>query len=334
MIGAQTLTACGPQWLAGLAFCLNAAAFIGMTTVMLPPDMTLPLDRSKIIKICQQTGARSLITPPSLIEDFHNDKASFDFLKDLDFVCYLGAALDHRVGDSLAQQTHLFPVIGSTERGMMLSFESDDTNAWKSYEFVPEMGARFEPVTEEFYELHVDRIPEHDFFQGGFYTFPDLESIATDELYSLLVDKYGTKRWVSCGRKDDLVKLAWLAKFHATDIENAIARHPRVRSVFVGGEGRDVPFIIIEPLENEALSSTDQEKFVEEIYNSAINDVNEGSEAIQIPREMVMLSDPAQPFKRSMKMTIMRKEVEKAYKDHIEALYARWEATKSNGHVK
>jgi hypothetical protein len=42
--------------------------------------------------------------------------------------------------------------------------------------------------------LHNDRIPECDLFQGGFYTFPALKTIATGELYSPVVDKFGAKR--------------------------------------------------------------------------------------------------------------------------------------------
>jgi hypothetical protein len=49
------------------------------------------------------------------------------------------------------------------------------------------------------------------------------------------MDKYEAKRWISRGRKDDLVKLSWLAKFYATHIEDAISRHPSVKSVIVEG---------------------------------------------------------------------------------------------------
>lgn len=331
MINARSLTTCAPQWLAGLAFSLNAPAYIGTTTVMLPPD-TSPLDRQAIMKICKHTGAQSIITPPSLIEDFYTDGAAFDFLKSLDYVCWLGAGLDHKVGDVLAQHTNLFPVIGSTERGAQLSFESDDVSMWKSYDFVPEMGPRFEQLSDDLYELHIDRTPESDIFQCGFFTFPDRDTIETEELYTPVIDECGAKRWISCGRKDDLVKLSWLAKFHATHIEDAIARYPRVSSVVVGGEGRDVPYIIIEPRDQSMVG--DPDKFLDEIYTTAISGINEkDNDEIRIPREMVMLSDPALPFKRTMKMTIMRKEVERMYEDHIEALYRRWEMKKLNGHA-
>lgn len=46
-----------------------------------------------------------------------------------------------------------------------------------------------------------------------------------------------------------------------------------------------------------------------------------------------MLSDPALPFKRSMKMIVMRKEVEEMYEDQVEALYQRWEMMKGTNPV-
>jgi long-subunit acyl-CoA synthetase (AMP-forming) len=147
------------------------------------------------------------------------------------------------------------------------------------------------------------------------------------------VDKFGAKRWISRGRRDDLVKLSWLAKFHATHIEDAISRPPSVKSVVVGGEGREVPYIIIEP-RDQSMSGSDPEKFIDEIYNTVIYDVNErGNDEIRIPREMVMLADPGLPFKRTLKMTVMRLEVEKTYKDHIETQYLRWKVKNGNGHA-
>lgn len=322
MVNALTLNACAPQWLAGLAFSLAAPVFIGLTTVMLPPDMTGPFDAQLVMQICQITGATSIITPPSLIEDFCTDEGTLSFLKDLDYIAYVGAGLNHAVGDELAKYTHLFPVMGSTERGACLSFESDETSMWKSFDFVPEMGCRFEPAEDDMYELHVDRTPQYQLFQCCFYSFPHLDSINTAELYSPVTSKSGSRQWISRGRRDDLVKLSWLAKFHATHIEDSIAMQADVGAVFVGGEGRDVPYIIIEPKNHGYIG--DAEIFIDRIYKLAVEGVNKkDNDEIQIPRETVMLSDPALPFKRTTKMTLMRKEVEKDYEHHIEELYRR-----------
>ena len=61
----------------------------------------------------------------------------------------------------------------------------------------------------------------------------------------------------------------------------------------IEGEGREVPYIIIE-LKDQSISGLDLETFIDEIYNTVIYDVNEKDNGeIRIPREMVMLTDPA-----------------------------------------
>ena len=81
---------------------------------------------------------------------------------------------------------------------------------------------------------------------------------------------------------------------------------------------------MVEPKDQSAMN--DSEGFIDEIYELAIRKHQKDDDAIQIPREMVMLTDPALPFKRTLKMTIMRKEVEKSYQDRINDLYKRWES--------
>ncbi|KAL2009196.1 hypothetical protein VTN00DRAFT_7390 [Thermoascus crustaceus] len=339
------LTTCPPQWIAGIA-SLFFTAFNRAVIVTLPTDMVFPLKVQDVVKIIQANHVTGLFTPPSLIEDFSHDETAFSVLKGLDFVMFAGAQLDQAVGDILSRFTNLHTVIGSTETGPQPSFQSADPSAWNTFDFIPETGARFEPVSgsDDLYELYLDRHPESELFQGGFNVFRDRDSIPTHELYSPRVFADNTTRWIFHSRSDDLVKLSWLAKFSATDIEDAIARHPRVRSVYTGGEGRDVPFIIIELHDRHCLdennnginnnnknntnnpSPSSQTELLDEIYNQAITAVNaNGIGEICIPRETVMLADPAKPFPRTVKMTIIRKEVERCYAEKIEAMYRRWE---------
>lgn len=124
------------------------------------------------------------------------------------------------------------------------------------------------------------------------------------------------------GRKNDLVKLSWLAKFHATHIEDTLAKHDKVKAAVMGDEGLNVPYVIIEPIEQTV---EDPERFIDGIYDHVIRSINQTEDdEIQIPREMVMLADPTIPFKRILKMTIMRKKVERAYRSRIDNLYKNW----------
>jgi acyl-coenzyme A synthetase/AMP-(fatty) acid ligase len=323
MVNSVALTACAPQWAAGFAFSLNAAAFIGLTTVMLPAEMTFPIDPFSLARICKYTGACGLITPPSLIEELHRNAAGLEFLKSLKYVSWVGAGLSQSVGDALEPYTYLIPTIGSTERGIQLSFEPNDRGLWNSFEFIPESGPRFEKFGDNLFELYIERNPDSCYSQRIFYTFPNATALSTAEIYSSILDENGSRRWMFQGRKDDLVKLSWLAKFHATHIEDALAKHDKVKAAVVGGEGRDVPYIIIEPKDQKTVENP--ERFIDEIYDHAIRGINQTDDnEIQIPREMVMLADPTISFKRTLKMTIMRKEVENAYKSRIDNLYKNW----------
>lgn len=97
----------------------------------------------------------------------------------------------------------------------------------------------------------------------------------------------------------------------------------------MGGEGRDVPYIIVEPKDHNEIQ--DEEKFIDEIYDTVVLSLNEkGHQEIQIPRETVILSDPSLPFQRTLKMTIIRQKVEDSYKQQIDASYQLWQSKKGN----
>ncbi|RFU27752.1 hypothetical protein B7463_g8586, partial [Scytalidium lignicola] len=310
MVGSRTLTAAPPQWVVGVAFNLMTPAFLDMITVLPPANMSHPWEQEKLLNIFHQNKVTGLICPPSLIQNLFEEEIGQQFLKSLKYIMYSGAALDHTVGDVLASHTNLFSAIGSTETGPQLSFESDDPSTWKTFDFVPEMGIHF--------------------FQPTFYIFPDATSHPGGDIYSQVNDKHGNERWLSRGRADDLVKLKWLAKFHASHIEETLQKDWRIRSVYVGGQGRDAPFIIMELNNVEPLSADDQNNLLEGIYSETVHDVNQkDTDEIRIPRELVMLADPNLPFPRTIKGTVMRGEVEKAYNARIEAMYERWNIVKT-----
>ncbi|RDW59031.1 hypothetical protein BP5796_11955 [Coleophoma crateriformis] len=331
--GAWVLNCCPPQWIAGLFMMAIAPIFLGTRTVLLPADMTHPLDIPKVMKIITENKVSMLFTPPHLIEELYQLPEGLSLLKSLDALCYVGAALDKTTGDNLCEFTTVCPFLGSTEAGAAASLNPVDARKWNSFDFVPEHGPRFEKVTDDLYELHFDRNPpdEYNIFQGAFHTFPDRNTFATSELYTPTVDADGKTRWVLTCRKDDLTKLSWLAKFHAADIEKAILKHAAVQAVFVGGTGREAPFVIIQPVaELENLSVEEQRKMVDEIYDSVIGQaIEQDITELRIPRQTVMLADPTRPFQRTLKMTMKRAEIEKDYKRDIDEMYDSYATQKA-----
>lgn len=179
--------------------------------------------------------------------------------------------------------------------------------------------------SEDLYELILElpKDGEPNLFQNAFWCtqFKDLRRIETKELYAPVKDSDGRTRWVFSARKDDLTKLEWLAKFHAQDIEKRIREHPGVLSVFVGGEGRPTPYVIVEPKDGST-DGEDAKALLQELYESLVKSSVDHTE-IRIPKETIFITKPGRPLKRSLKQTLMRKEIEKDYSAEIEEAYSR-----------
>ncbi|KAF2464690.1 acetyl-CoA synthetase-like protein [Lindgomyces ingoldianus] len=140
-----------------------------------------------------------------------------------------------------------------------------------------------------------------------------------DDLYELVIDL--SMRLLQCrvqgffsARKDDLTKLDWLAKFHAQDIKTRIKQHPDVLNVIVGGEGRSVPYFIIESrdgvLDRNCLDSVLDELYSDAIVQASKDDIKE----IKIAKK---------------DYTLLRKEIEKDYVAEIKDAYERFGKAKN-----
>lgn len=339
------LCACPPKWAAGICQWVVAPAFAHKISVSLPPDV-VGLSPATLTKIVQHNPfIQGLSTAPGpLVALWWDDPRSQAVLRGLEYVLYVGAPLDQATGDALAPHTRLMPVIASTDGGLRLSLSPLDRRLWNSSLFVPDAPHRF--VQREgsasaappaggrrtsgnggdLYELVFDRPADGQpsLFQGAFWNvamFGDKNEVSEKELYEPVTDSDGSTRWVFRARTDDLLKLSWLAKFHAADIEERIARHADVKHVVVGGEGRPVPYVLVE-VKDEALEGKTDEKVLDDIYEGSIVSANaEDVEEIKIPRETVALAKRDKPFKLSLKHVVLRRDVETDYKAEIEALY-------------
>jgi hypothetical protein len=114
---------------------------------------------------------------------------------------------------------------------------------------------------------------------------------------------------------------SWLAKFHAQDIENRIMQHVDVQSVCVGGEGRQAPWVIIDPKEG-VLDQKSEAQWLRELYEGVITGTNKSDiEEISIPRQTVLIAKKEKPFTFSFKQLVQRRAVEKDYAEQIEQAY-------------
>jgi acyl-coenzyme A synthetase/AMP-(fatty) acid ligase len=337
--GMSRLNCCAPQWLAGLVNMILAPIFMDGTTIMLPPD-TVGLSPGLFKKLMEMNRIDGLKCPPHTIVTLYEDPEARALLRSLKFVLYLGAALDRSIGDDLCQYTKLTPLVGSTETGDQFSIRPASRKLWYTHDFAPEIGGRMvriDPVGADGSDLHelvlhrqeneTDRL-----FQPAFWnpTFHGIDQIETKELYTPILDSDGRTRWVFSARKDDLTKLNWLAKFHAHDIEARIQRHPDVKSVCVGGEGRPAPYVIIEMKEG-VLDCKSEEQLLEELYTTVKEKSNiADNKEIHIPRETVFVAKREKPFRRNLKQVVLRKGVEQDYQAEIEQAYLQLEKVQTS----
>ncbi|KAJ4377182.1 hypothetical protein N0V83_000005 [Neocucurbitaria cava] len=303
---------------------------------ILPPSDSIGLPPDVFKKIMALTPAEGIKCPPHTIHQLWEDAESKKLLKSLEFITYLGAALDQAIGDELCQHVRLSPLIGSTETGDQMSICPLDRKLWYTHSFVPENGSEMVAVegTNGLHELilNLRKDASTKQFQSSCWNpaFKGLKRVETKELYTPITDRDGETRWIFTARKDEMTKLNWLAKFHAHDIESRILRHPDLQSVLVGGEGRPVPFIIVEAKQS-ALNGRSEEQLLDSVYESVVVDTNKTDTAeIRIPRETLILAKTEKPFKRNQKEVVLRREVEKDYAHEIEAAYRKFVERKSS----
>lgn len=325
-----------PKWGAGIGSWVIFPSFYHTVLVIPPADVT-PMTPAIFAKILAANPTiQGMHTSPQFIIELWNDTATTrPLLKRMEYVLYGGASLDKAVGDELAMHTRLAPVIAATDAGLRISILPHDRKLWNSVLYVPEGPHRFVKregsgvVTgEDLYELVFEREKDGtpSYYHGAFWYAParGLKEFETRELYAPVEDSNGERRWVLTARADDLLKLSWLAKFHAGDIESAIQKDQRVGQVLVGGQGREVPFVLIEPKEG-VVGEDGGEAFLDELYATTIaGERSHLTEEVRIPRETVGLAKKEKPFQLNMKQGVIRREVEKDYKDEIEALYEEY----------
>ncbi|KAH7400933.1 hypothetical protein DE146DRAFT_611638 [Phaeosphaeria sp. MPI-PUGE-AT-0046c] len=329
-MGRTTLDCCAPQWLGGLLNTIISPVYYKSPVVILPSDAT-SITPAVFKRLMSFNIIESIKCPPQTIVTLYEDLESRALLKSLKSLLYVGAALDRSIGDDLCEHTRMTPLIGSTETGDQISIRPMSRKLWYTHSFVPEIGNTMIPIdstddtTSDIHELIIERTEDgaDNVFQPAFWnpTFNGVDRIETKELYKPVTDLDGTTRWVFSARKDDLTKLSWLAKFHAADIESRIQQHPDVKSVFVGGEGRPAPYVIIEVKEG-VLGCKTGEQVLEDVYATAIMKTNGVDiKEIRIPKETVLIATKDKPFRRNLKQVVMRKAVEEDYCNEIEQAY-------------
>jgi len=295
---------------------LQAPVWLGSTVVLGPASgPAIPPVADEVI---QHGRVEGFVAPPILVKALSSQANTLKHLRSLKFLQWAGAPLDQATGDLLKAHVKLSPAFGSTEAGPYLTLLCEDPNDWAYYRFRSRQGIVFEQRSGQFWEL-VFRRQENAHWQQIFLLYPELDEYPTKDLFVKHPSKEGL--WLYAGRSDDMVVLANGNGLHASSLEAIIIRQPTVQAVLIGGEGRDLPFLLVKPSEDVLSSGGEREAILSAIW-PAVEAANSSiSELMNIKKELTILWKIEKPFIQAGKGSLLRRETFGLYSGEIEAAY-------------
>jgi hypothetical protein len=220
----------------------------------------------------------------------------------------------------LCRHAKLSSAFGSTELGPLLNRASTNPTDWDYIWFAEGQGIEFDKWSDRLFDLVIRR-DNHARFQQIFLLHPELEEYFTKDLF----EKHPTKRdlWRYSGRKDDMVLLASRDLLHAWEMELVIMQHPTVQWALIGGDRRNRPCLLLQLADDVAKSVKERDALMSSVWPAVEAANSVCSEFVRLTKELTIFSDPARPFRRSGKDSLLRRKTLVLYKDDIDALYMR-----------
>lgn len=126
--------------------------------------------------------------------------------------------------------------------------------------------------------------------------------------------------YTNAGRVDDFIKLGTLTKFNGIEVEQKLDGHPNIEGSLVGGHERPRPFVILQ-VSPRLQQGRPKEDVLKELW-PIFEDVNRTLHAdARLTKQLMLISDPDRPLKRTAKNTLDRRSTLKMYEDEIGRLY-------------
>ena len=192
-------------------------------------------------------------------------------------------------------------------------------SAWNYLQFHNCFGAEFRSHSENLYELVMTRDPTVVQFQPPFCLFPDPQEFPTRDIFSPHPMK--PDLWAYEGKSDDLIVFLTGLKTNPLAFEHTVANHPEIRSVLMTGNKRLQPALIVEPVENSALSMIERAQLIERIW-PLVQEANTGSPAhAKVLKTHIMIALPEKCLKRAGKGTVQRASTLEMYSEELDTLY-------------
>lgn len=250
----------------------------------------------------------------------------------LQTVIYIGGDLPKDIGDRVAQKVHLRCQWGQTETGIVPQLLSPELvppsptskELWRFVRFHPCVGANFEEVTDGNYEFVVKRNKSLRNTQPCF-TVPGLDTLETEfrtkDLFIPHPSIPHLWRWLA--RADDIIVFLNGEKTNPISMEQHImASNPELSGALVIGAQRFQSALLIEPAEDNNLTTAEQASLIERVWPS-VEDANMSAPAhARVEKSFILVVPADRRLIRAGKGTFMRGASINQYSEEIERLYS------------
>ncbi|KAK5239995.1 hypothetical protein LTR16_011253, partial [Cryomyces antarcticus] len=143
-----------------------------------------------------------------------------------------GAPVSSHAGDIASKKVQFMNILGGTEGStpQQLLIESSD---YLYHNFGPTSGVVLRPVSDDLYELVIERRKGSEAQQCIFMTFPELQEFSMKDLYSRHPDPAKADHWRYRGRADDVIVFQNGQKLNPLTMEATMCKHRDVQAMLV-----------------------------------------------------------------------------------------------------
>jgi acyl-coenzyme A synthetase/AMP-(fatty) acid ligase len=304
----------------GLCAVLQTPVFL-QGIVVIGPAIRLPTP-AVIAETLRYSKVQGLVALPSQLRGMVRQPKGFEILKGLNYIQWVGAALDEETGNKLSESVKLCPAMGSTECGPYFLNTVDDAKDWSYYSFQSGQGVHFVERADNLYELVFCK-DSNAVWQQIFLFFPNLDVYETKDLFRK--HPFKDELWAYVGRSDDVVVLSSGFNINAAAIEEKLIGHPDVQMAFVGGSGYDHSFAILEltAVASNNLEQKGAEAVLETVW-PAVEEANSGlTDYTRLTKSFIVVTGSKKGLVKSPKGTVMRGPSVKAFEKEIETLFTK-----------
>ncbi|KAF8955032.1 acetyl-CoA synthetase-like protein [Flammula alnicola] len=317
----------------GVIASIIHATYALSPVILYPPVATSPSmlpimpTPDNIIDHLRRTKAMSLITIPTLLAIWAQDKESVDFLATLKMVGYSGGSVPTKLGNFMTSAgVTLAPIYGGTEFGgpTYMARRPGGENDWEWFALDERLNVRWEPQGDGSFEC---QFLTNEFHQVSVENMGDEKGYATSDLFIPHPTVPGF--WRIVGRKDDVIIHTSGEKTVPAPMENIISNSPYVMGVIMFGREHDQPGVLIELKPPYAVDVSNEAEVIKarNLVWPIVEEANRVAPAFsKVFKELILITDPNRPLPRAGKGTVMRKAALTVYNDDIEALYATIES--------